>query len=268
MAHILGYTKNGTPVHQHPTASHSHRPDLDAEVIGKLTVEEGQTFLRQTIDLGRNIGEDHLVGTADGDLIAFARRGNRAGESRFVLNRAATPTTKVTIVACVDRDPGETQGLWCLVTLFEGEPGCREPWDASLKTEEAKAEAEAFWTTHALVPTEEERRTLFPVVNLTPHTVTVVGNNGNRVFPSVGVARATQTATPVGSIDGIELVTMTFGTTEGLPAPVNGITYIVSVITANAAKAEGRTTDDLVITADPVRDEAGRIIGCRRFARV
>ena len=158
MANILGHTVDGTPVYLHPVASHSHRPDLNAEVISKLTIEKGQTFLRQTVDLGRVIGEDHLVETSDGDMIAYARRGNRAGESRFVLNRAAKPTTKVTIIACVDRDPGETQGLWCLVTLFEGEPGCREPWDASLKTPEAKAQAYAFWANHALVPTEEERK--------------------------------------------------------------------------------------------------------------
>mgnify|MGYP003092115823 FL=1 len=61
---------------------------------------------------------------------------------------------------------------------------------------------------------------------------------------------------------------MKFGATEDLPAPEDGIYYIVSVITANAAKAEGRTTSDLVITADPVRDDSGRIIGCKRFALV
>ena len=158
MLKILGTTNNGINVYKHATASHSHRPDLDAEVINKLTITEGQTFLRETVELGRVIGEDHLVETDENDLIAFARRDNRMGETRFVLNRAAKPTTLVTVIACVDRDPGETQGKWCLFTLFEGEPGCREPWDDSLKTEEAKAEAKTFWDCHALVPTEEERK--------------------------------------------------------------------------------------------------------------
>lgn len=161
MPKIIGYTQNGIPVYEHPVASHSHRRDLDREAIGKLVVDKGQTFIRETVDLGRIIGVDHLVETADGDLIAYARRGNRAGDTRFVLNREAAPTSKVTIVACVDRDPGETQGLLCLVTLFEGEPGDREPWDQNLKTPEAKAQAEAFWANHALVPTKEERKTLF-----------------------------------------------------------------------------------------------------------
>ena len=106
--------------------------------------------------------------------------------------------------------------------------------------------------------------------NQTPHTVNIVAEDGSikAAFPSEGIARAFQTAEHVGELDGIELVSMKFGATEDLPAPEDGTYYIVSVITANAAKAEGRTTSDLVITADSVRDDSGRIIGCKRFALV
>lgn len=108
------------------------------------------------------------------------------------------------------------------------------------------------------------------IKNLTPHTVSIVNEDGTvkATFPSEGIARANQTAEHVGELDGIELVSMKFGKTEDLPAPAEGVYYIVSVITANAAKAEGRTTGDLVITADPVRDADGRIVGCKRFALV
>ena len=108
------------------------------------------------------------------------------------------------------------------------------------------------------------------IINLTPHTVSIVDEDGTvtATFPSEGSARADQIATKIGELDGIELVSMKFGATENLPASEDGTYYIVSVITANAAKAEGRTTSDLVITADPVRDDSGRIIGCRRFAIV
>ena len=108
------------------------------------------------------------------------------------------------------------------------------------------------------------------IKNLTPHTVSIINEDGTvkAAFPSESIARASQTAEHVGELDGIELVSMKFGATEDLPAPEDGIYYIVSVITANAAKAEGRTTSDLVITADPVRDDSGRIIGCKRFALV
>lgn len=108
------------------------------------------------------------------------------------------------------------------------------------------------------------------IVNLTPHCVNIVAEDGtiSAAFPSEGIARATQVAEYAGELNGIELVSMKFGATEGLPAPADGTYYVVSVITANAAKAEGRPTDDLVITADPVRDADGRILGCKRFALV
>ena len=108
------------------------------------------------------------------------------------------------------------------------------------------------------------------IKNLTPHTINICAEDGTIVksYESEGIARASQTAEHVGELDGIELVSMRFGKTEDLPAPEEGVYYIVSVITANAAKAEGRTTSDLVITADPVRDADGRIIGCKRFALV
>ena len=96
----------------------------------------------------------------------------------------------------------------------------------------------------------------------------ILDENGTAkaVFISEGVARAAQTTKIIGSLDGIELCLMVFGETEGLPEPVNNTFYIVSITTANAAKAAGRTTMDLLLTADTVRDENGKIVGCQRFA--
>jgi len=106
--------------------------------------------------------------------------------------------------------------------------------------------------------------------NLTPHTVHIVDSEGNlrKSFESEGIARATQSETVIGEVDSIELVTMSFGSPVDLPDPVEDTLLIVSVITANAAKACGRGADDLVITADPVRDTEGHIIGCIRLAKV
>jgi hypothetical protein len=108
------------------------------------------------------------------------------------------------------------------------------------------------------------------ITNLTPHQVTIIAEDGAIVaqFPSEGIARASQQAEKVGELNGIELVSMKFGEPEDLPDPVEGTYYVVSIITANAAQAVGRRTDDLLITADPVRDADGRIIGCKRFALV
>ena len=107
------------------------------------------------------------------------------------------------------------------------------------------------------------------IKNLTPHRVAIVGADGAEVavYPPSGlVARAAQADQPVGTVEGIEVVRTTFGAPTDLPDPEEGTWLIVSLATANAAKATGRTTDDLLLTSSPVRDDSGRIVGCRRFA--
>ena len=106
--------------------------------------------------------------------------------------------------------------------------------------------------------------------NLTPHTIDIIDEDGNikASYPSEGVARATQTTTVVGEINGVELVSMTYGEPEGLPEPEDDEYFIVSILTANAAKAAGYDISHLLLTNDPVRDDQGRIIGCRKFAVV
>ena len=112
------------------------------------------------------------------------------------------------------------------------------------------------------------------IVNLTPHTVSIVGEDGELIatFPSEGIARAQQTDVPTGTlvVDGHELplVRTDFGAPVDLPEPEEGVYLVISIITANAAKAAGRPTGDLLITSNPVRDESGRIIGARQFAVV
>ncbi len=158
----IAISANGISVYNHPE-SHSHRPDLNAEVINKITLPDDSTFFREVVDLGRVIGKDHLVETQEKDTIVYLQRGNRPGKSRMVL-KEAEDTSFVTIIACVaceeEGTPTELVGKWILVTLFEGKPGEREPFDRSFadgKNPEGKAAAEAFWATHALVPTEQEK---------------------------------------------------------------------------------------------------------------
>lgn len=156
----IGISANGINVYRHPE-SHSHRPELDTEVISKITLPEDNTFFRGTVDLGRVIGKDHLVETNNEDTIVYLQRGNRPGKSRMVLKEADN-TSFVTIIACVAKEeegtPAELVGKWILVTLFEGKPGEREPFDRAFENNpEGKVVAEAFWATHALVPTEEEK---------------------------------------------------------------------------------------------------------------
>jgi len=162
----IGYTANGKLVFS-CDESHSHRPDLDKEVISKIEIPSDTTFVRTTIDLGRVIGKDHLVKTDENDTIVWLQRGNRPGKSRMVL-KPAEDTSFVTVILalCAEKEEGNpdvTMLKWILVTLFEGQPGEREPFDRAFvdgKNPEGLKKAEEFWTNHALVPTEEELRML------------------------------------------------------------------------------------------------------------
>jgi hypothetical protein len=114
------------------------------------------------------------------------------------------------------------------------------------------------------------------IINLTPHAVNLVDADGNAVAtyePTGTIARAAQTDIKVGEVEvapgvNVDVVNTSFGEPTDLPDPVEGIYLVVSILTAQAAKAHGRQVDDLLVTSDPVRSSEGRIIGCKRFARV
>ena len=110
--------------------------------------------------------------------------------------------------------------------------------------------------------------------NFTPHAVTVFDEDGDPlvILPSVGLARAKQTAITVGEIDlltgSVPVKKMTFGAVEGLPETAADDEYfVVSAITAQAAEATNHPLRArLLVVADPVRNGDGQIIGCRSFS--
>ena len=104
------------------------------------------------------------------------------------------------------------------------------------------------------------------VINLTPHDINIVGDDGQvtESFPASGeLARCDVEREQIGEINGIPVNRTVFGQVTGLPKQQEGVVYVVSALVAQAA---GR--DDVLIPDDTVRDEEGRIIGCRGFARV
>ena len=108
---------------------------------------------------------------------------------------------------------------------------------------------------------------MMQIINATPHDVNIVGENGQvvRTYAASGICpRCSVSREAVDEIDGIRINRTVFGDIVGLPEYVEGTYYIVSVIVANAAK--GR--QDLLITDDAVRDDKGRVIGCRALAVV
>lgn len=104
------------------------------------------------------------------------------------------------------------------------------------------------------------------IINLTPHAITIIAEDGTKTefAPSGVIARVAQIREQVGTLDGFSLYRNTFGEVVGLPEEKADTVYIVSALVAQAAKDR----DDLIIVDNTVRDENGRIIGARGFARV
>lgn len=105
------------------------------------------------------------------------------------------------------------------------------------------------------------------LVNLTPHSIVFVDDAGNTVLtvePSGQIARCSVTREKIGDINGIPVNKSRFGKVENLPEPQEGTIFIVSALTAQAVPDR----PDVFIVDDAVRDEQGRIIGCRALAHV
>ena len=103
------------------------------------------------------------------------------------------------------------------------------------------------------------------LINLTPHDVNLVGDDGLTVtIPAEDTpARASEQYTETGEHEGGHpRVKLSYGDVTGLPDPVQGTVYIVSNIVAVALP--DRT--DLVWPAGIVRGEGGVITGCRVLA--
>ena len=107
------------------------------------------------------------------------------------------------------------------------------------------------------------------IVNLTPHDVTLFVSDDRKVtFPSYAgvrpIPRVSSRTVSDGDIDGFPLTRTEYGEAENLPEPSEGVWYIVSAMVA------GRCPDrkDLIIPNEAVRDEGGRIIGCKSFGRI
>ena len=106
------------------------------------------------------------------------------------------------------------------------------------------------------------------IINLTPHSIVFFDDAGNKVLmtvePSGQIARVSVTREKIGDINGIPVNQTRFGKVENLPEPQEGTIFIVSALTAQAVPER----EDVFITDDAVRDEQGRIIGCRALARI
>lgn len=109
------------------------------------------------------------------------------------------------------------------------------------------------------------------IINLTPHSITFVSDDGTSIMtvPASGaVARVSVETVVMGLVDvgeiQIPITGTTYGEIEGLPAPQDGTIYVVSSLVAQRC----RDRKDVFIPNESVRDENGRIVGCRSLGRV
>ena len=107
------------------------------------------------------------------------------------------------------------------------------------------------------------------IINLTPHRINIVDEEGNvvKIFESSGVARAAQNDVQIGMLEGIPIIETKFGEPVDLPEYNQGTYYIVSALTAKTASLSGRNTRDLLLTGKTVRNSDGQIIGCQALAK-
>jgi hypothetical protein len=108
------------------------------------------------------------------------------------------------------------------------------------------------------------------LINLTPHDVVIYNLNGDKqVFPSEGNARVDTTDTPLPPLGEIPVVTFPVpGPVTGLPAPVGGVAFIVSLMVLDHPDVRGRA-DVFAPATGPkhaaIRDDKGRIMGVTRL---
>lgn len=100
------------------------------------------------------------------------------------------------------------------------------------------------------------------IKNMTPHEIAVQTATGMKSIPSSGCIRVSSQSHSIGEIDGIQVSQTTYGKVTDLPEQEDGVIYIVSSIVCQAAPER----NDLYIVNETIRDDSGRIIGCKSIA--
>lgn len=97
------------------------------------------------------------------------------------------------------------------------------------------------------------------IINLTPHALNIFdGNTIHEIAPSGNVARVAQNRETLDNVAGLPVTRSTFGKIEGLPKPRNNTIYVVSGLVLSRT-----TRQDVFAPGEGIRDENGRIIGCK-----
>lgn len=105
------------------------------------------------------------------------------------------------------------------------------------------------------------------IINLTPHSIVIVDDDNNivrTIEPSGTVARVSAKTVRTGEFDGIPLSATEFGEVVDLPGPTEETVFVVSSLVASRVPERA----DVLIPNESVRDEKGRIVGCRSLGHI
>jgi len=107
--------------------------------------------------------------------------------------------------------------------------------------------------------------TVSSFVNLTPHEVKILNQNGEiQSIPASGqIARISTSFEVDNVVNGVAIGHTTYSGVTGLPDPVTGTIYIVSLILLKALPDR----EDLVSPNELVRDENGLVLYAKSFTR-
>lgn len=97
------------------------------------------------------------------------------------------------------------------------------------------------------------------IQNLTPHTVTIFAGDAPKHFEPTGTVARVHYKRDTSWVAGVPLVADVSHTVIDLPAPQENVYYIVSGMVFEAVP----TRNDLLAPVQPVRNEGGRVIGCK-----
>ena len=106
------------------------------------------------------------------------------------------------------------------------------------------------------------------LINLTQHEVVIDPGQAPavRIPPSGSFARLIERQQPCPALtvngSSIPVIAVSYGTIADLPEPQPGVGYIVSRLTAAA-----RPRSDVYFPLAEIRDETGRIVGCRALGQ-
>jgi hypothetical protein len=100
------------------------------------------------------------------------------------------------------------------------------------------------------------------VKNYTPHDINIILDDCEIIIESEGIARCNEIIEKQGEVLDVEIIKKKFQGVEGLPEERDDTIYIVSLVVAQSCKDR----NDLVIPGEIVRDDAGKIIGCKNLA--